>query len=48
MALKSNWLEQQGKARKLLQAKRFNEKFWKKKKIQQNLRCTPKQHTSTP
>ena len=32
MTLKSNWLEQQGKARKLLQAKRFNEKFWKKKK----------------
>ena len=32
MALKSNWLEQQGTARKLLQAKSFNEKFWKKKK----------------
>ena len=32
MALKRNWLEQLGTAQKLLQAKRFNEKFWKKKK----------------
>ena len=32
MTLKSNWLEQLGTARKLLQAKRLNEKFWKKKK----------------
>ena len=32
MALKRNWLEQQGTARKLLQAKSFNEKFNEKKK----------------
>ena len=32
MALKSNWLEQQGIAPNLLQAKRSNKKFWKKKK----------------
>ena len=32
MALKTNWLEQQGTARKLLRVKRFNERFWKKKK----------------
>ena len=36
MALKRNWLEQLGTARKLLQAKRFNEKFWKKKELQYN------------
>ena len=36
MALKSNWLEQLRTARKVLRAKRFNEKFWKKKK---KLKC---------
>ena len=36
MALKSIWLEQLTTAQKVLRAKRFNEKFWKKKK---KLKC---------
>ena len=36
MAFKINWLEQLRTARKVLQAKRFNEKFWKNKK---KLKC---------
>ena len=39
MAWKSVWSEQFRTARKVLWAKRFNEKFWKKKK---KLKCNQK------
>ena len=38
MALKSVWLEQLRTARKVLRAKRFNEKLWKQKK-KKKLKC---------